>query len=338
MNLHKGNIARLIRIMAIVITIIPALSACRKYAGDEQAVARSLAVADSLRYDHPSITDSILRSLCPDSLGSSANNALYAVLANEAGLYSENAFEADSIADIAIEHYRLRSWLSDSCRRLYARALMQKALSHAKDNEYDKAIKSTQQAYNVLDSSDYSSLGDYHKLMNLVYACGKTDMHIRISHLKFSAYNYSKAKLPIQSAQILNDIGASYRIAVDMDSALHYLNLAQQVIDTIDNTELKAANLAYRAGRHYLMKDYRNAIAVANDALRLNNNYKNAAETKYVLCSSYVKLGMPDSALIISQIADFDTTIVKEQLMYLSTLHYITSLNRKGTTNLQWII
>ena len=88
--------------------MVGSLSSCRRYAGDEEAVGSALAVADSLRYDAPSATDSIIRSLDADSLGSRANTALYSVLANEVNLYGDQVAVADSIADIAVDYYRLR--------------------------------------------------------------------------------------------------------------------------------------------------------------------------------------------------------------------------------------
>ena len=88
--------------------MVGSLSSCRRYAGDEEAVGSALAVADSLRYDAPATTDSIIRSLDADSLGSRANAALYALLANEVNIHDDQVAVADSIADIAVDYYRLR--------------------------------------------------------------------------------------------------------------------------------------------------------------------------------------------------------------------------------------
>ena len=95
--------------MSLVIAMLLVMMAgCRRYPGDEVAVGSALAKADSLRYDAPSATDSIIRSLDADSLGSRANTALYSVLANEVNLYGDQVAVADSIADIAVDYYRLR--------------------------------------------------------------------------------------------------------------------------------------------------------------------------------------------------------------------------------------
>ena len=79
------HIARLLCLCVVVLTMASSLSSCRRYAGDETAVGSALAMADSLRYDSPAATDSIIRSLDADSLGSRANAALYALLVNEFG-------------------------------------------------------------------------------------------------------------------------------------------------------------------------------------------------------------------------------------------------------------
>ena len=79
------HIFRLASLCVVVLTMVGALSSCRRYAGDEVAVGSALAMADLLRDDSPAATDNIIRSLDADSLGSRANAALYTLLANEFG-------------------------------------------------------------------------------------------------------------------------------------------------------------------------------------------------------------------------------------------------------------
>ena len=320
MKCFARHIFRLLCLCVVVLTMVSALSSCRRYAGDEAAVGSALAVADSLRYDAPSATDSIIRSLDADSLGSRANAALYSVLANEVNIYGDQVAVADSIADIAVDYFRLRSWLSDSNTRLYARALMQKARIYMINQEYDLASEKMQQAYSLLDSTDYRLLGDFHRQLATIHAYAKSDYSILITHRRLSAENYGRAEMPIQTVEMLNETGATYRVARDMDSSLYYLDLAKRVLTTIDDETQMAANVGYRAGRHYMMHNYRDAIAEARRALSISDGYENVAETKYVLCSSYLKLGLLDSARIVAHTANFDTTSIKENLMYVNTL------------------
>ena len=320
MKCFARHIFRLLCLCVVVLTMVSALSSCRRYAGDEAAVGSALAVADSLRYDAPAATDSIIRSLDADSLGSRANAALYSVLANEVNIYGDQVAVADSIADIAVDYFRLRSWLSDSNTRLYARALMQKARIYMINQEYDLASEKMQQAYSLLDSTDYRLLGDFHRQLATIHAYAKSDYSILITHRRLSAENYGRAEMPIQTVEMLNETGATYRVARDMDSSLYYLDLAKRVLTTIDDETQMAANVGYRAGRHYMMHNYRDAIAEARRALSISDGYENVAETKYVLCSSYLKLGLLDSARIVAHTANFDTTSIKENLMYVNTL------------------
>ena len=127
MKCFARHIFRLASLCVVVLTMVGSLSSCRRYPGDEAAVGSALAVADSLRYDAPATTDSIISSLDADSLGSRANAALYSVLANEVNLYDDQVAVADSLADIAVDYYRLRRWFSERNRYLYARALIEKA-------------------------------------------------------------------------------------------------------------------------------------------------------------------------------------------------------------------
>lgn len=320
MKCFARHIFRLLCLCAVVLTMVGTLSSCRRYAGDEAAVGSALAVADSLRYDAPAATDSIICSLDADSLGSRANAALYSVLANEVNIYGDQVAVADSLADIAVDYYRLRRWFSKRNRHLYARALMQKADVHIISNDFDIAIDEMQQAHSLLDSADYSLLGDFHRQFATIHAYAKSDYSILITHRRLSAENYGKAEMPICRIEMLNETGATYRVARNMDSALYYLDLAKEELATIDDTEQTATNVGYRAGRHYMMHNYRDAIAEARRALSISDGYENVAETKYVLCSSFLKLGMVDSARIVVQTADFDTTTTKQKLMYLNTL------------------
>ena len=132
--------------------MVGSLSSCRRYPGDEAAVGSALAVADSLRYDAPATTDSIISSLDADSLGSRANAALYSVLANEVNLYDDQVAVADSLADIAVDYYRLRRWFSERNRYLYARALMQKAIQQSVDDEDADAISTHKLASELIDT------------------------------------------------------------------------------------------------------------------------------------------------------------------------------------------
>ncbi|MBR4887011.1 MAG: hypothetical protein IKU16_07000 [Muribaculaceae bacterium] len=314
------HIFRLASLCVVVLTMVGSLSSCRRYAGDEAAVGSALAMADSLRYDAPEAADSIIRSLDADSLGSRANAALYALLANEVGRYDDQVAAADSLVDIAVGYYRLRSWLSDSNTRIYARALMQKARIYMINQEYDLASEKMQRSYSIMDSADYSLLGDFHRQLATIHAYAKSDYSILITHRRLSAENYGKAEMPIQTIEMLNETGATYRITRDMDSSLYYLDLAKQMLTTIDDETQMAANVGYRAGRHYMMHNYRDAIAEARCALSISDGYENVAETKYVLCSSYLRLGLLDSARIVAHTANFDTTSIKENLMYVNTL------------------
>ena len=321
MKCFARHIFRLASLCVVVLTMVGSLSSCSRYAGDEVAVCSALAVADSLRYDASATTDSIIRSLDADSLGSRANVALYSVLANEVNIYGDQVAVADSLADIAVDYYRLRRWFSKRNRYLYARALMQKADVHIISNDYDIAIDEMQQAHSLLDSADYSLLGDFHRQFATIHAYAKSDYSILITHRRLSAESYGKAEIPICRIEMLNETGATYRVARNMDSALYYLDLAKEELATIDDTEQTATNVGYRAGRHYMMHNYRDAIAEARRALSISDGYENVAETKYVLCSSYLKLGLVDSARIVVQTADFDTTTTtKQKLMYLNTL------------------
>ena len=166
------GINRVGKISLVIAMLLVMMVGCRRYAGDEAAVGSALAVADSLRYDAPAATDSIIRSLDADSLGSRANAALYALLANEVGRYDDQVAAADSLADIAVDYYRLRRWFSERNRHLYARALMQKATTLNQLYSNELAIRTLSDAEKALSDNDYELLGDVCLLKGKMYAGG----------------------------------------------------------------------------------------------------------------------------------------------------------------------
>ena len=169
-NDRRNRVGKMSLVIAMLLVM---MVGCRRYAGDEAAVGSALAVADSLRYDAPATTDSIIRSLDADSLGSRANAALYALLANEVNLYNDQVASADSLADIATDYYRLRSWRSDDAGRLYARALMQKAIQQSVDDENADAISTHKLAAELIDTTnraDFNLVADAQFNLATLYA------------------------------------------------------------------------------------------------------------------------------------------------------------------------
>ena len=172
MKCFARHIFRLASLCVVVLTMVGSLSSCRRYAGDEAAVGSALAMADSLRYDSPEAADSIIRSLDADSLGSRANAALYALLANEVNLYDDQVAAPDSLADIATDYYRMRRWQSERNRYLYARAMIEKANVSVDYKDYKKAIE-------IISDVRQSVDGEYYDLI------AKSDMVLaRISFIK----------------------------------------------------------------------------------------------------------------------------------------------------------
>lgn len=311
----------------VVLTMVGTLSSCRRYAGDEEAVGSALAVADSLRYDAPATTDSIIRSLDADSLGSRANAVLYALLANEVNLYGERVAVADSVADIAVDYYRLRRWFSERNRYLYARALMQKADVLTDYKEYSKATELILNERNEIKGTDYYDLTATSDLLLVrISSLKKESPNHRIILLKDAIENYRLAGLKYKQAETLNTLGATYRVVHDMDSAMLYLTKAGELIDSLHKPELRATNLAYIAGSYYLKTEYDKAISTAKQAISIADDFTDASEPKYVICKSYLSKNDLDSAMMMLKEVKFDTLVSKEKLMHLSIMLSISKV------------
>ena len=314
------HIFRLASLCVVVLTMVGSLSSCRRYAGDETAVGSALAMADSLRYDSPEAADSIIRSLDADSLGSRANSALYALLANEVGRYDDQVAVADSLADIATDYYRMRRWLSERNRYLYARAMIEKANVSVDCKDYKKAIEIISDVRQSVDGEYYDLIAKSDMVLARISFIKNESPSVQIKMLKDAVDNYRRAGLKYKQAETLNTLGGTYRILYDMDSAFYYLSQAGELIDSLDKPELKAANLAYIAGSYFLNKEYDKAISTAQRAISVADNLSDMSEPKYVVCKSYLSKNDLDSAMIMLRDVKFDTLVPKEKLMHLSIM------------------
>ena len=315
MNCSGRHIFRLASLCVVVLTMVGSLSSCRRYAGDEQAVGSALAMADSLRYDSPEAADSIIRSLDADSLGSRANAALYALLANEVGRYDDQVAAADSLADIATDYYRLRSWLSDDAGRLYARALMQKANLYSLLHDSDLAFHTLTKAENALSETDVELMGDIHRWRGRIYSQHSDDIasHIDCYRKAYDCYLHSD-KME-KAADMLSEIGAAYRTH-DLDSALVYINRSDSIARLYDLKKVQVKNIAFLSAIYKLIGDYRKAIATGLSAISSPDfQSDDLKETYYVICDSYLHLDMVDSAMHYLQMGDFDADDPKQSLM-----------------------
>ncbi|MBQ2370896.1 MAG: hypothetical protein II294_03485, partial [Muribaculaceae bacterium] len=326
MKCFARHIFRLASLCVVVLTMVGSLSSCRRYAGDEAAVGSALAVADSLRYDSPEAADSIIRSLDADSLGSRANVALYALLANEVNIYGDQVTVADSLADIAVDYYRLRRWQSERNRYLYARAMIQKANVSVDCKDYKKAIEIISDVRQSVDGEYYDLIAKSDMVLAKISSVKNESPSECIKMLKDAVDNYRRAGLKYKQAEALNTLGAMYRIVYDMDSAFYYLSEAGVMIDSLDKPELKAANLAYIAGSYFLNSEYDKAISTAQRAISTADNLSDMSEPKYVVCKSYLSKNDLDSAMIMLNDVKFDTLVPKEKLMHLSIMFSIAKV------------
>ena len=320
MNYSGRHIFRLASLCVVVLTMVGSLSSCLRYAGDETAVGSALAVADSLRYDSPEAADSIIRSLDADSLGSRANAALYALLANEVNIYVDQVAVADSLADIATDYYRMRRWQSECNRYLYARAMIQKADVSVDCKDYKKAIEIISDVQKSVDGEYYDLVAKNNMVLARISSVKNESPSERIKLLKSAAENYARVGLKYMQAETLNTLGGTYRIVHDMDSAFYYLSEAGVMIDSLDKPKLKATNLAYIAGSYFLNKEYDKAISTAKRVISVADKLTDMSEPKYVVCKSYLSKNDLDSAMIMLNDVKFDTLVPKEKLMHLSIM------------------
>ena len=297
MKCFARHIFRLLCLCVVVLTMVGALSSCRRYAGDEEAVGSALAVADSLRYDAPAATDSIIRSLDADSLGSRANAALYALLANEVNIYGDQVAVADSLADIATDYYRLRRWFSKRNRYLYARALMQKAIQQSVDDEDADAISTHKLASELIDTTNranFNLVADVQFNLATLYAKAFSPKKEFLDIFKRANHYYMLAENKRRSANCLCLIGAYYR-GVDMDSAYKYMNASLHLSRQIGDSAIVFRNLTHIERAYYMQGKYDECKQRCLYILRQGPNHAVKNEVLFDLSKAYARLGILDS-------------------------------------------
>ena len=285
--------------MSLVIAMLLVMMVgCRRYSGDEAAVGSALAVADSLRYDAPATTDSIIRSLDADSLGSRANAALYSVLANEVNIYGDQVAVADSVADIAVDYYSLRRWFSEPNRYLYARALIQKAIQQSVDDENADAISTHKLAAELIDTTnraEFNLVADAQFNLATLYANAYSPINEFLDIYKRANHYYMLADNKRRSANCLCLIGAYYR-GVDMDSAYKYMNASLHLSRQIGDSAMVFRNLTHIERAYYMQGKYDECKQRCLYILRQGPNHVVKNEVLFDLSKAYARLGILDSA------------------------------------------
>ena len=329
MKYFARHIFRLASLCVVVLTMVSSLSSCRRYPGDEEAVGSALAKADSLRYDAPSATDSIIRSLNADSLGSRANVALYSVLANEVNLYGDQVAVADSLADIATDYYRMRRWFSKRNRHLYARALMQKAIQQSVDDEDADAISTHKLASELIDTTnraDFNLVADVQFNLATLYAKAFSPKKEFLDIFKRANHYYMLADNKRRSANCLCLIGAYYR-GVDMDSAYKYMNASLYLSRQIGDSAMVFRNLAHIERAYYMQGKYDECKQRCLYILRQGPNHAVKNEVLFDLSKAYARLGILDSAEYYKSQMTFDIDSPKDRYKMYS-VNEVLSLSR----------
>ena len=329
MKCFARHIFRLASLCVVVLTMVGSLSSCRRYAGDEAAVGSALAKADSLRYDAPAATDSIIRSLDADSLGSRANAALYSVLANEVNIYGDQVAVADSLADIAVDYYCLRRWFSKRNRYLYARALMQKAIRQSVDDEDADAISTHKLASELIDTinrADFNLVADVQFNLATLYAKAFSPKKEFLDIFKRANHYYMLAENKRRSANCLCLIGAYYR-GVDMDSAYKYMNASLHLSRQIGDSAIVFRNLTHIERAYYMQGKYDECKQRCLYILRQGPNHAVKNEVLFDLSKAYARLGFLDSAEYYKSQMTFDIDSPRDRYKMYS-VNEVLSLSR----------
>ena len=106
------------------------------------------------------------------------------MLANEVNIYSDQVAVADSLADIAVDYYRLRRWFSKRNRYLYARALIEKANVSVDNKDYKKAIEIISDVQKSVDGEYYDLVAKNNMVLARISSIKKESPSERIKLLK----------------------------------------------------------------------------------------------------------------------------------------------------------
>ena len=221
----------------------------------------------------------------------------YSLLLTMAQYKCYERFASDSVIDEVVDHYRK----SDD-KAKYLKALVAKGCVLEDMGDLDKAVETYHQAEIIKPIPD-TAITAYAKLrlasLHQQYVVGAKT--ISIEKYKEALQLYKSAGDKHYEMLCLSDLGSIYRDFKDrerQDSAVMFMTEAYHLADSLNDHYFKFSNLFIRAELYELIqKDYHQAKKYIVKALSVDTTVIDHPRAHFCAASTYLHLGLKDSAL-----------------------------------------
>ena len=221
----------------------------------------------------------------------------YSLLLTMAQYKCYERFASDSVINEVVDHYRK----SDD-KAKYLKALVAKGCVLEDMGDLDKAVETYHQAEIIKPIPD-TAITAYAKLrlasLHQQYVVGAKT--ISIEKYKEALQLYKSAGDKHYEMLCLSDLGSIYRDFKDrerQDSAVMFMTEAYHLADSLNDHYFKFSNLFIRAELYELIqKDYHQAKKYIVKALSVDTTVIDHPRAHFCAASTYLHLGLKDSAL-----------------------------------------
>lgn len=287
----------------------------------EKPLPRELSRAESMMWEYPDSSLSLLNSISQCSIPDDRSYAIWALLVAQARdkVYGQSL--PDSL-NIPPSKELLRNALDYFERvrdvRRMAQSYFYVGQLYADEGEYTKAIPYYLRAKELMEKQDEplfaylicQSLGNMYRYQDLYDES--------LAQLK-DAYGYAiRAKNGERLSYAMSELGRTYAECNELDSALYYFHLSLENAHTLDNAELEAMALGELGAVYLKLGEYEQALDYSRKNLHLaiEASGKDLAQAYYGIGSVFYYMNHLDSAKI------YFTEALKTNNLYTQTGAY----------------
>ena len=279
------------RLVYVILSILLALAGCRQGGVD----SARLVELDSLIAVAPDSAAALLAAYPDDSLRTDDDRAYHALLLTQAKYKAYIPATSDSLINLAVQHY-VTEGRGDYDRHI--RTLIYKGCVMTELGQPDSAMYWFKQAETTARPDDHSNLGYINFRMGRLYQSQNSRSTSTIDKFGSAIHYYSVCDDTVHLMMCFTELGSIYR-NIDADSAKYYLNQAERLAISTNDSIAILTCLATEAYNCYLQNDFTSAKKLALNVLNRNADLPDSLGTVMIAAMSLAKLGQADSACML---------------------------------------
>ena len=277
-------------LISLLLLLVAGVAGC----GGAHRYDGRLVAVDSLMKSDPDSALALVEALSPDSLTTDGDRAYCDLLLTQARYKCYIKATSDSNINRALNYYSHHNNDREKLTRAYIyKGAVMDELGHP-----DSAMYYYKTAEATAAPDDYFNLGYVNQRMATLYRDELSQDTAEIIHLKQAIRNFeliNETNLLISS---YGHLGGVYGVSKP-DSALYFLNRAIELAVKNKSTKQYTYKSKLAGIYYYHYHDYPRAKNLAMEVLRDGKDYSKENQFYYYAASSFIKMGMLDSAIYV---------------------------------------